>query len=130
MHIKNRGGSYLMCSKFQITTEAFLSCIQIIYVYLKMGSYTIYYLTFYASYHNLAICHHVVQSLSHVWLFATPWTAAQSVKESDIIHMPPFLKFFRLRRSSHFKIMRIPVSFCLSYLLKFTLLEIKTEIWK
>ena len=44
-----------MCSKFQITTEAFLSCIQIIYVYLKMGSYTIYYLTFYVSYHDLAI---------------------------------------------------------------------------
>ena len=57
MHIKNRGGNCLMCSKFQISTEAFLSCIQImfIYAYLKTGSHTIYYLTFYASYHDLAI---------------------------------------------------------------------------
>ena len=61
-------------------TKMLLLSIDSLHVFLSMFSLNIIFLKFYCIYSFITVSS--VQSLSHIWLFATPWTAARQASLS------------------------------------------------
>ena len=72
-------------------------------VYIAINGVTHFLLLFPSAYESY-IYAIVVQSLSHVWLFATPWTVAHQVSLSHIISqsLPEFMTIESVMLSNHF----------------------------